>query len=611
MKHKKLKKMGAGGAIGTGIGTVAGSFIPIPGASTALGTIGGLLGSRIGRRRTPSEPVNYGTATYKYGGKMKKGRKKYPLGGQLPATQPIGPDAVRYEGPQHEQGGIPIGPQGGINTQDPVAEVEGGETRQGDYIFSDELMVPGTEMTFAEAHEMLLAEGASPEEIDQLAQMQEEIKGDTAPQPQETRSQMPSWGAESFVMKKGGNLPKYEIGGFFNNATAAERMMQPGDPRHGSINMTRGQRIADRAKRMIRRNPGRLAGGAAGAALTIVAPAAYAAVQDARARGRQYRETGIHPSERSALQTASKNNQLGSLYQTPQQSTTLHTEGFPRDNSLVYPSTQPQSPVGSAAAVSTTPQSTSTTSPRLSLPNRLTREQAPITEPRQLSTPTLGGQNIGGLRQSVDIPTAEGQSTVRNTARGLDRVTESRGSGLMSALQRYLPSAMQAGIALRERPPARSPRAPVRTERHDTAPFTQARRQLASGFRSTDRGQGAYARYMQGVMGTAAQESSARAGVDARNIQAQRANDAQRQQLAMRDEEMLQQHRAARTNMLMQAVTRPLDMATADRRSQDQHRQNVMVAAANIPNRAQREEFIRTALGNMRYGGKLKKRKTG
>jgi hypothetical protein len=41
-------------------------------------------------------------------------------------------NAGKFQGPTHEQGGIPIGPN---------AEVEGGETRAEDYIFSDRIKV--------------------------------------------------------------------------------------------------------------------------------------------------------------------------------------------------------------------------------------------------------------------------------------------------------------------------------------------------------------------------------------------------------------------------------------------------------------------------------------
>jgi hypothetical protein len=73
---------------------------------------------------------------YSYGGDMGVGND--------PATSPSGEniDFNEYEGATHDEGGIPIGPD---------AEVEGGEVRVEDYIFSDRLQDPITGKTFAEA----------------------------------------------------------------------------------------------------------------------------------------------------------------------------------------------------------------------------------------------------------------------------------------------------------------------------------------------------------------------------------------------------------------------------------------------------------------------------
>jgi len=106
------------------------------------------------------------------------GRDVYKTGGNLPMnisnnnTQSIGQDAVEFQGPKHSQGGIPLNKN---------VEVEGGETMdkvQGQkYVFSDQVKVPGTDMTFAEAHKQLVKEGATEEEINQLAQLQEQLTG--------------------------------------------------------------------------------------------------------------------------------------------------------------------------------------------------------------------------------------------------------------------------------------------------------------------------------------------------------------------------------------------------------------------------------------------------
>ena len=237
MRYKR-KKYNTGGAIGAGLGAGATSFIP--GIGPALAPIGGKIGQKIGGMfdSEPEEPRVVGRAAYasqgfKYGGNMKR---KYATGGNIPTTQPIGPDAVKYDGPPHEQGGIPIDDRGEPTSPDRAsAEVEGNETRQGDYIFSDELIVPETDMTFAQMHEMLLEEGAGKEEIEQLAQMQEEVKqsqgiddGGAEQQMQQEppmQEPMPEEGMPPMqedpmmdqamppMMKKGGNLKKYPYGG--------------------------------------------------------------------------------------------------------------------------------------------------------------------------------------------------------------------------------------------------------------------------------------------------------------------------------------------------------------------------------------------------------------
>tara|TARA_R100000900_G_scaffold145283_3_gene130730 strand:+ start:9047 stop:11602 length:2556 start_codon:yes stop_codon:yes gene_type:complete len=107
------------------------------------------------------------------------GMRYYQGGGvALPGgeMQPIpGSDAVEFAGASHEQGGIEL---------DPQTEVEGGETmdqvtmRDGgksDYFFSEHLKHGG--MPFSARHKQILAMGGSQEEIDNLAQVQEQAAG--------------------------------------------------------------------------------------------------------------------------------------------------------------------------------------------------------------------------------------------------------------------------------------------------------------------------------------------------------------------------------------------------------------------------------------------------
>ncbi|MEX0595731.1 MAG: hypothetical protein WD512_04455, partial [Candidatus Paceibacterota bacterium] len=194
------KKLNTGGNIGAGIGATATSFIP--GVGPALAPIGGMIGRSIGslfgKKRKPPKATPIGRTT--------QATQGYQMGGNLPtATKPIGNDAVRYEGPQHEQGGIPVDQNGNpTNPQQATAEVEGNETRQGDYIFSAELTLPDSDMTFADAHEQLLKKGATEEEIEQLAQLQEQVQEQQGVQGGDEMSTQ-SWG-EQGMFNNGGNL---------------------------------------------------------------------------------------------------------------------------------------------------------------------------------------------------------------------------------------------------------------------------------------------------------------------------------------------------------------------------------------------------------------------
>lgn len=171
---KKRKEKGLGGLIGTGVGAIGGTFLGNP----ALGAqLGGMAGNVIEGALTPEEEAakraaTVGTASY---GAMRKGGKvKYQDGGATNSVMAIGQDAVKFDGPDHEEGGIPL---------DEETEVEGGETMDNidgsDYVFSKELKVPGSDMSFADAHQKLVEKEATPEDISELANLQEKVAGRT------------------------------------------------------------------------------------------------------------------------------------------------------------------------------------------------------------------------------------------------------------------------------------------------------------------------------------------------------------------------------------------------------------------------------------------------
>jgi hypothetical protein len=96
-------------------------------------------------------------------------------------TFAMGGDFSEFQGPTHEEGGVTINPQ---------AEVEGGETKKGDYIFSDRLKVPGKKLTFAQVSKQIkkrytdkrpndvISKNSEDRELATLQDMQETVRGD-------------------------------------------------------------------------------------------------------------------------------------------------------------------------------------------------------------------------------------------------------------------------------------------------------------------------------------------------------------------------------------------------------------------------------------------------
>lgn len=96
----------------------------------AAGDIMNLLTGRTGQRlndfRTQQAEDNFAN--------IKEANKMSGYLDQSKVTFAMGGDLQEFEGPVHEEGGIQLTPE---------AEVEGGETKKGNYIFSDRLKVPG------------------------------------------------------------------------------------------------------------------------------------------------------------------------------------------------------------------------------------------------------------------------------------------------------------------------------------------------------------------------------------------------------------------------------------------------------------------------------------
>jgi hypothetical protein len=61
----------------------------------------------------------------------------------------MGGDLTKYTGNTHEEGGIPIEIEDKKSKTKKLIEVEGGETKYGDYVYSNTLKIPGTNETYA------------------------------------------------------------------------------------------------------------------------------------------------------------------------------------------------------------------------------------------------------------------------------------------------------------------------------------------------------------------------------------------------------------------------------------------------------------------------------
>lgn len=193
-KTYKSNERGLGGAIGTGLGAIAGGMLGNPMLGAKLGGMaGGLVEGQVKKHEGPQAPnIPYASTSMGYAqggylgnvgkvdfpsvdaGGRRKSKTKAPNISYKPESQfkPIGQDATKVEGESHEQGGVDL-PTG--------EEVEGDETIDNvsgqDYVFSKRLKVPGSYESFAEVHEQMVKNNASPEAIERLAQMQERVSG--------------------------------------------------------------------------------------------------------------------------------------------------------------------------------------------------------------------------------------------------------------------------------------------------------------------------------------------------------------------------------------------------------------------------------------------------
>jgi hypothetical protein len=98
----------------------------------------------VAQQRTPFQPLAFQNGGY---------LPKYFMGGNMYEKGGL----IEYKGPKHEQGGIPVAPNGlPVDRNNAVGEVEGGETAHSGYIFSDTLKTKEGK-TFADASKELAA----------------------------------------------------------------------------------------------------------------------------------------------------------------------------------------------------------------------------------------------------------------------------------------------------------------------------------------------------------------------------------------------------------------------------------------------------------------------
>ena len=133
-REVNLGKRAVSGALsGAATGAKLGSILPGPGTAigTAVGTVAGGIGGYIAGQKEQEATTAALRASH--------GRAN---GGFLnPHELAMGGDIEEINGPTHEEGGVDMGPN---------AEVEGGEVKVADYIFSDRLGMPDSKKTFAD-----------------------------------------------------------------------------------------------------------------------------------------------------------------------------------------------------------------------------------------------------------------------------------------------------------------------------------------------------------------------------------------------------------------------------------------------------------------------------
>jgi hypothetical protein len=139
-----LQGAGQGASMGATLGSI------VPGIGTAIGTgigagAGAIIGGIKGNKNKKDEIQDFQNSMELRNSTLHPLATTYKAAygvnvHDLPEQAGLKGDPTEYNGHSHEEGGIPVG----------NVEVEDGEVRVGDYIFSDRLIDPETKKTYAE-----------------------------------------------------------------------------------------------------------------------------------------------------------------------------------------------------------------------------------------------------------------------------------------------------------------------------------------------------------------------------------------------------------------------------------------------------------------------------
>jgi hypothetical protein len=159
-----------------------------------------------------------GYPMYKAGGMAEtSGVPRYKANAELEDNEIVmkkgGSRNVKIDGPTHEQGGVPM------------------KLEKGDYVWSDHLKDPQSEMSMAELYERLSKNGASEAEIRQLMQYQEQLAG-----------RAPGQGMDQTA--KNGGLMKYQTAGPFPKFNQTFNMFEDRPMGTGSVVTMKGMPVS-------------------------------------------------------------------------------------------------------------------------------------------------------------------------------------------------------------------------------------------------------------------------------------------------------------------------------------------------------------------------------